>query len=39
MAGMADDDEDYQQFQKETARRVSPLTGREAPRYQEKVAA
>ena len=39
LAGMADDDEDYQQFQKETARRVSPLTGKEAPRYQEKVAA
>jgi hypothetical protein len=39
LAGMAGDDEDYQQFQKECARRVSPLTGREAPRYQEKEAA
>ena len=39
LAEMASDDEDYQQFQKECARRVSPLTGKEAPRYQEKEAA
>ena len=36
---MSSDDADYQQFQKETARKVSPLTGKEAPRYEEKVAA
>jgi len=39
LAGMASDDEDYQQFQKECARRVSPRTGKEASRYQEKQAA
>ena len=36
---MAGDDADYQQFQKECARRVSPITGKQAPRYQEKEAA
>ena len=35
LAGMAGDDEDYQQFQKETARCVSPKTGRDCSvRYQ-----
>ena len=39
MAGMADDDQDYQDFQKETAQRVSPTTGSKTTRYKEREAA
>ena len=39
LSDMMDDDEDYRTFQKECARRVSPLTGKKCPRYQEKEAA
>ena len=39
LAGMADDEQDYQDFQKESAQRVSPTTGSKTTRYKEKEAA
>ena len=39
LAGMADDDQDYQDFQKETAYKVSPTTGNKTTRYKEREAA
>ena len=39
LAGMAGDDEEYQQFQQETAMKVSPNYGKITVRYKEKEAA
>jgi hypothetical protein len=39
LAGMADDDEDYREFKKECAYRVSPQTGTKRTAYQERKAA
>ena len=39
LAGMADDSEEYQQFKKECAYRVSPATGTKREAYQKKEAA
>ena len=39
LAGMADDEQDYQDFQQETAYKVSPTTGNKTTRYKEREAA